>query len=217
MPCGKPVQEEGGGWDASPAKEAEHLELKALLRHIRGGRGEEIGGLLARWWLVHYRGSTKTPNWDIASTCSIKGQRGLLLVEAKAHEKELGDDKCGSKNSDNRERIRCAIAQANAGLKLITEGSWSLSRDSHYQLSNRFAWSWKLASLGVPVVLVYLGFLKAEEMVDLGEPFESEAHWSEVLKSYSAGFVDNGCWGHTLDVGGTPMLPLIRGYEQPLP
>ena len=28
-------------------------------------------------------------------------------------------------------------------------------------MSNRFAWAWKLADLGVPVVLVYLGFFRA--------------------------------------------------------
>jgi hypothetical protein len=43
---------------------------------------------------------------------------------------------------------------------------WTLSRDSHYQLTNRFAWAWKLASMGVPVVLGYLGFQGAAEMKD---------------------------------------------------
>ena len=26
-----------------------------------------------------------TPNWDITSTCTVRGEPGLLLVEAKAH------------------------------------------------------------------------------------------------------------------------------------
>jgi hypothetical protein len=38
-----------------------------------------------------------------------------------------------------------------------------ISRDNRYQMSNRFAWSWKLASVGVPVVLVYLGFVGAAD------------------------------------------------------
>jgi len=41
---------------------------------------------------------------------------------------------------------------------------WQLSRDSLYQLANRFAWAWKIASLGVPVALVYLGFIAADQM-----------------------------------------------------
>lgn len=35
-------------------------------------------------------------------------------------------------------------------------------------MSNRFAWAWKLATMEVPVVLVYLGFLNATEMGDQG-------------------------------------------------
>ena len=119
-----------------------------------------------------------TPNWDIASTCTIKGQRGLLLVEAKAHSAELGEsDSCGSRNRGNHERIRWAITEAAAGLQTATGSSWILSPDGHYQLSNRFAWSWKLASLGIPVVLLYLGFLNAEEMTDRGQVFGSAGQW----------------------------------------
>ena len=103
---------------------------------------------------------------DIASACEIEGKSGLLLVEAKAHENELsysGKSSPGvSVNSQgNHQQIGQAIAEANAGLELAAGNPWGISRDSHYQLSNRFAWAWKLASLGVPVVLVYLGFLNA--------------------------------------------------------
>ena len=66
-------------------------------------------------------------------------------------------------NKANHNQIGDAIQQANHGLEPLLPG-WDLSRDSHYQLSNRFAWSWKIASMGVPVVLVYLGFLNADEM-----------------------------------------------------
>jgi hypothetical protein len=46
---------------------------------------------LLEWWLVAQRGANK-PNWDIASTVTMNGREGLLLVEAKAHEKELKKD-----------------------------------------------------------------------------------------------------------------------------
>ena len=42
---------------------------------------------------------------------------------------------------------------ARNGLSAATGLQWGLSRDDHYQLSNRFAWCWKLATLGIPVVL----------------------------------------------------------------
>ena len=50
---------------------------------------------LRSWWLAASRPSTLTPNWDIASTCTVGGRKGLLLVEAKAHTQELKtDDHC---------------------------------------------------------------------------------------------------------------------------
>jgi hypothetical protein len=104
--------------------------------------------VLTEWWLEKPRGA-RLPNWDIASTCTIEGIRALLLVEAKAHDKELseaGKSRPTTSNSQvNHKHIGLAIDQANLGLDGVLKG-WALSRDSHYQLSNRFAWAWKLAT-----------------------------------------------------------------------
>ena len=161
-----------------------------------------------------------TPNWDVASTCKIEGKEGLLLVEAKAHRNELtkrGKRKpTGSQNRrKNHERIGSAIKEANAGLGSVTRGIWGLSRDHHYQLANRFAWSWKLAMLGVPVVLLYLGFLNADEMD--GALFRTEDDWACALKDHARGVVDNSGWGNRLDVNGTSFWPLIRAHAIDLP
>jgi hypothetical protein len=43
---------------------------------------------ITAWWLA-VRGHANTPNWDIASTATIGGADGLLLVEAKAHAAEV--------------------------------------------------------------------------------------------------------------------------------
>ena len=175
----------------------------------------EVRDALRNWWLSVVR-RANTPNWDIASTCTIGGRCGLLLVEAKAHATELGEkDKCGSRHPGNRAKIGRAIGEANDALRAAVGGDWGLSRDSHYQLSNRFAWSWKLASLGVPVVLVYLGFLNAQDMACHGEVFRSRDHWERVLRDYCVSVVDEACWGRRLDFGGTPFMPLIRVVEQP--
>ena len=215
MPFGKPVQREDNSWDRTPARESRLDGLTPLFaRDARGSK--ELGDQLRKWWLAVSRGAN-TPNWDIASTSTIKGQRGLLLVEAKAHSAELGEsDSCGSRNRGNRERIRWAITEAAAGLRTATGSTWNLSPDSHYQLSNRFAWSWKLSSLGIPVVLLYLGFLNAEEMADRGQVFGSAGQWEASLRSHSEGVVDNRCWGQWIDIDGVPLLPLIRGVDQPL-
>ena len=77
-----------------------------------------------------------------------------------------------------------------ARLELATGGSWGLLRDHHYQLANRFAWSWKLALVGVPVVLVYHGFLNAQEMAPKDVPLRSEGDWTRALKDHTRGIVD---------------------------
>ena len=110
-------------------------------------------------------------------------------------------------------KIRSAIMEANADLERLTGSVWRLSRDSHYQLSNRFAWSWKLASLQMPVVLVYLGFLNAYDMVQDGTLFESESDWSQAVFSHACGVVDEAIWGRRIDVNGTPFWPLVRATE----
>ena len=211
LPYGKPVLSENGQWDDTPAQEAQLGKANTL---VSGGINQQ----LLDWWLTVQTKNITTPNWDLASACHISGQPGLLLVEAKAHLKELRPkrDRCYSKNPANRERIHQAIEQANAALSAATGNPWHLSRDHHYQLSNRFAWAWRLADLGVPVALLYLGFLNAQEMDGKDtELFQSAAQWAAAVREYGADVVDNACWGQELDLGGTPLLPLLRAYDQP--
>jgi hypothetical protein len=167
---------------------------------------------LKNWWLQKPRGAM-LPNWDIASTCTIEDVKGLLLVEAKAHDKELseaGKSQPTTANSQlNHKQIGQAIDQANSGLNRVTAG-WALSRDSHYQLSNRFAWVWKLAMLGVPVILVYLGFLNATEMLDQGQPFDSHGIWEACIRNHSKNSVPEDAWEKRLEIDGTPVWFLIR-------
>jgi hypothetical protein len=213
-PWGKPVII-GEKWDSAPAKEVQLGGLTDLLSQKDGKRNwQEFRRQLKDWWIPK-RG--KTPTWDIASTCSVRGKTGLILVEAKAHKNEelSGSDKSGSNSPLNRERISSAIGEAVASLQSITGGSWDLSRDHHYQLSNRFAWSWKLASLGIPVVLVYLGFLNATDIDADGNRFRSLDHWDRVIRDHCDGVVDNTCWDCRLDVNGVSLFPLIRAVEQP--
>ena len=208
MPRGKPFRR-GISWDASPADEPR-------LDRDGGFVPPWVQGQLGDWWLAVKRGAN-TPNWDFASTCQVEEKRGLLLVEAKAHTGELSDGGTGARNVRNLTSIGAAISEANDALVRITGGDWRLSKDHHYQVANRFAWSWKLASLGIPVVLVYLGFLCAEEMRE-GEnrPFAGQEDWANVVRTHTLGVVDEACWGKRLEVNGTPLRPLVRTVEQPL-
>lgn len=180
---------------------------EARLGETPGFLTDEQRRLVTGWWLAVPE-RAETPNWDIVCTCTIEGRSGLLLVEAKAHTSELKpDDCCGARNKDNRDRIKDAIAEAS---QKLGEG-WRLSTASHYQLSNRFTWAWKVANLGVPVVLVYMGFLNAHEM---SQPFKSHEDWERCLLAYAEGTVPRTVWNSSqTQVSGTPLIPLIRSVD----
>jgi hypothetical protein len=164
---------------------------------------------LTRWRLAN-PGRANTPNWDLVSTCRINDRMGLVLVEAKAHEAELGDDRCGAVDPDNIKQIDMALAEAMAGWNALMPG-FVLSAKSHYQLSNRFAFAWKLATMSVPIVLVYLGFLDAKEM-EWGDRvlLKNQAQWRDCVLERSKGTIPQAAWDRTFDVDGTPVTVLIR-------
>jgi len=189
-------------------------------------REPDVRAALQEWWLAVPSSGTRTPNWDIASTCTVTADgvatKGLLLVEAKAHDQELikaeegkGLKANASKNSRrNHDQIGECIQEANRSLTHRTAMTWTLSRDRCYQMSNRFAWSWKLTELGFPVILVYLGFLNAEEMKgDNREPFASADAWATAVKNHSAGLFPESVWDRPWSVIGQRLIPLIQSRE----
>ena len=180
----------------------------------------ELREALTDWWLA-VRPRANTPNWDLASTATVNGREGLVLVEAKAHMAELKPDGKPLKSSPsenslkNHRRITACIQEANDAMNGICPG-WNLTATTHYQLANRFAWSWKVASLGVPVVLVYLGFLEADEMVDVGGPLGSPDAWEELVRHHGHGIVPDCVWHQPLMIGDVPLHACIRSFHQSL-
>ena len=180
---------------------------------------------LRDWWLAVPRGAN-TPNLDIASTCCIDGKAGLLLVEAKAHTKELDDAIAGkglkanaSANSRrNHERIGRRIQEANTSLIEQTGLRWALSCERRYQMSNRFAWSWKLTEQGYSVVLVYLGLLNANEMKDENngqDVFRSHGDWERRVKEHSRPLFPERAWNSEWILHGQLFVPRICSREMP--
>ena len=172
---------------------------------------EELGN----WWLKHRTGRANTPNWDLVVSCQIAGQPGLILVEAKANKNEMhtsGKPIKGnaSENSKaNHEQIAKAIINARQGFK---GSGWplELSRDCCYQLSNRLAFTWKLATLGIPVVLIYLGFLEDEGISDAGRPFTSHQDWLDYFAECSRDVLIDGFCEEEVLLGGIPVWLLLR-------
>jgi hypothetical protein len=164
---------------------------------------------LIDWWL-QVQNRANTPNWDIVSSCTVENKPGLLLVEAKAHARELSSSGKKPGNVDNHDQIGRAIAEASSNLNNVLLG-WALQRDHSYQLANRFAWAWKMADLGIPVVLVYLGFRNAIEIGD--DTFVTHADWKACVFDHADTIVPHNAWGQRLDISGTPIFPLIRSLE----
>jgi len=162
---------------------------------------------LLDWWLVVQRGAN-TPNWDLISTCSFNGKEGLLLVEAKAHASECshaGKSRPSSPNGTrNHERISQRTCEANAAWNALDIGEFRLCVDKCYQLSNRMTWLWHLAKLGIPTVLLYLGFIGEEHFP--GDFFRSANHWSQVMNDYAGEVMPSDLIGRTVKFAGTPAL-----------
>jgi hypothetical protein len=179
---------------------------------------------LASWWLKHRQGAN-TPNWDLALNCDIEGRHGLILVEAKANVPELVgrvgtdglpaaggkalDRKASDRSGENHTRIGEAIEEVRLSL-LPQAPALSISRDRHYQLSNRIAFAWRLASLGIPTVLVYLGFTGDEGIRYAGEPFRDGEHWREVLHTHICEVGAEDLLERRVDTGAAPFWILVR-------
>jgi hypothetical protein len=121
--------------------------------------------------------------------CEVEGQPGVILIEAKANRPELSeagmrlDHRPSQHSLENRERIGQAISEARVALCDTLPGI-CIDRDRHYQMSNRLAFAWKLASVGVPVVLLYIGFVGDHGIADVGQPFESSEEWDRIFRSH---------------------------------
>lgn len=143
---------------------------------------------LLPWWLKHAAGAN-TPNWDLAVTCDIDGWRGFCLVEAKANVRELSRSgkALGAKASPNSKanHVHIAAALRESAASLTRAGFRSeFSVDKSYQLANRIACATQLATWGIPVVLVYLGFLGDTGIRDVGEPLIDAAHWDHLFAEH---------------------------------
>ena len=166
------------------------------------------------WWLK-YKGGANTPNWDIAVGCTIENRPGLVLVEAKANWPELSTagkplSSGASQNSrQNHAHIGAAIDEACAGWRR-TDPRITISRDTHYQLANRLAFTWKLASLGISVVLLYLGFTGDEGIRDAGKPFVDNADWRRAFGDYVEHSFPVDLVGGRFEFGETPAWVLSR-------
>ena len=168
---------------------------------------------IRKWWPDY---PAKSPQWDLLITCTVAAKRGLVLVEAKASEAELDwKGKLLRKNASetsihNHQQIDRCISEAYQSLN--EKIPWvNIQRDSHYQLANRIAFTWKLAQCGMPVVLLYLGFIGDSGISDVGVPFRDNDHWQRVMGAYIQGFLPQSFPETRIEFeSGGSMVMLIR-------
>lgn len=182
--------------------------------------------IIRDWWFKIVRGGRQTaPSIDIASTCTVGGKKGIMIVEAKAHDLELIDEEKGKPlkcdpsigEQRNHNHIGDAIANATQLLSDATGVDWSLSRDNRYQMSNRFATACKLAELGYAVIVVYLGFLGAQEMKKgkKQRALIDQKDWTSLVTSHSSPLFPNEVWNQSHPVHGQQIIPIIRSAVMP--
>jgi hypothetical protein len=174
---------------------------------------------IRNWWLKHEAGA-KLPTWDlVVSALDAMGRKSLILVEAKAHATELsvagksppkrkllGEQE---RSEQNHERIGAAIAEANTNLRITAPGI-SISRDESYQLSNRIAYAWKLASMGIPTALIYLGFIGDENIAIDPHRLVVASDWQSAFDLHSAEHFPVALQSRPIDCGTASFWVLVR-------
>ena len=198
----------------SRAKHHEALLSKPCMPLI----GEDLSETLRSWWLAVDRPRANEPNWDLAATALFRGRlKGLVLVEAKAHEEELRREvkpkRLRADASDNSRRNHAQIGKRIGEACDALGGSdmgVNIARDSHYQFSNRIAFAWKLAKEGVPVVLIYLGFTGDEGIIDQSPCIRDDAHWRDLMNDHTDEVYPASLLEQEIPCGNASMWVLIR-------
>jgi hypothetical protein len=189
--------------EARPTRPCEPLLPASLSRRLRA------------WWLAVDRPTANEPNWDLAAAATFPGdRRGLVLIEAKAHVAELAGETIGKRlngasNPENHARIGAAIEEARCALGGDAAGI-GISRDCCYQFSNRVAFAWRLASWGIPTVLVYLGFTGDAGMGGPRNMIRDDAHWRQMLAEHTRDVMPASAWERPLRTEEYEVWMLMR-------
>ncbi|HLF53239.1 hypothetical protein [Flavobacterium sp.] len=203
-------------WIPKNSQNDKEAELKTFLTL---SHNTQLGAEIQNWWLEICTPQTRTPNWDLVSTCTINGKPGILLVEAKAHTQELNggskgksiSEEASGNSKENHKKIGIAINEANTNLENVISGI-SISRDKCYQFSNRVAHAWWLANQGIPVVLLYLGFLNSEDMRDKYKVFNSHKDWEDCFINHTKKVGAASIINTTINCGKSSFITICRSY-----
>ena len=171
MPRGKPIKT-GKGWDKEPVAEA-RLDRSAEFV------APEVRRKLRDWWLEIVRGAN-TPNWDLATTCTIGKRRAAPGGSQGPFERVVKRGQAGAPHGERMEKPRADRPGNRAGeCRSRARHGATLGAIEGQPLSARQSVRVVLeaGTARGAVVLLYLGFLNAEDMEQDGAPFRSVGDW----------------------------------------
>ncbi len=122
------------------------------LEFLSGEEEERIAPFDSFWPKINTNG----PSWDAVG--KINGE--YILVEAKAHERELINNDETQAGEDSRKIIQNSLYELQDKYGIQRNDSWF---SKHYQFANRLAFNDYLNSNGVQSHLVYVLFLNGYE------------------------------------------------------
>jgi hypothetical protein len=172
-----------------------------------------LSAKLRKWWIAVDRNNPNEPNWDLAVQANLgDGRRGLVLAETKAYAGELKKELQGKRlteksNLQNHYHIGAAIVEAREALGGDRCGV-KISRDTHYQFSNRIAFAWKLAKEGISCVLIYLGF--TGDVAIANDYLRDDQDWDEILRQHLKSVFPHEWINKEFAIGGTSFWFLAR-------
>ena len=130
-------------------------------------------------WRKFWPAQGKPRNWDaVGKLIGIDGKKEHLLVEAKAHVKEIKSD-CQAESKKSIEKIDAAFRDVKRGLGIVCDNDW---KKGYYQFVNRLATLYFLDAHGIASRLLCIYFI--------GDKFpnskcvcpKSQEEWIDALK-----------------------------------
>ena len=126
-------------------------------------------------WKAFWPTGAGIHNWDAVGWCG-GNERELVLVEAKAHVREL-DTKCGAKHPKSTEKIQGALKRTREAFG-VPDADW-MSR--YYQYANRLAALHFLRTQGISARLLFIYFV-GDSVRGGCECPQDRAGWEEPLR-----------------------------------
>ncbi len=122
-------------------------------------------------WAKFWPNPSFAPNWDAVAKVGDE----YIIVEAKAHEKELVSSS-GAKG-DSHTQIDARMEEVKAALGVKSTNSWM---KTYYQKANRLLFLHFLAQNGIKARLVFVYFIDGFEKGD--KSVKSKEQWEGILK-----------------------------------